>query len=281
MSLFIKLFAPFDMIQFVHAGSKADGTETSKRIYVKACDGLQYLYSRAEFWNNQESNHLTDAVDKNEKAKKYRAKLVSRNTTDTVMKKEENKLENNKFETKTDTKNKDGDLEVKTDSISQRLDNRQNLSNVGISSERKIIVNKGKNASLLTPRSKDGFAREQQHQHTNSVRQQKGQKTERDENFIKKESGVVGLYKKAQERANQPMRQHFRGTEQNENNDHIYSRPEPECSIDKPTVRKALGKLNDDVEYFKKLLNEKGTYFDNRYEIQANELNVSFKQTVL
>ena len=39
-------------------GSEASRNETKKRINDRVCDGLEYLYSRAEFWSQQETVQL-------------------------------------------------------------------------------------------------------------------------------------------------------------------------------------------------------------------------------
>ena len=50
-------------------GSEASGNETKKRINDKVCDGLEYLYSRAEFWSQQETVQLpTSTWAKNRQA---------------------------------------------------------------------------------------------------------------------------------------------------------------------------------------------------------------------
>ena len=191
-------------------------------------------------------------------------------TTDKIVNDgEEKQLENTEFEAETHVRNTDKELGIESEIKSSRFDNRNKVSytknnikttNVGNKSERKTIENRTKDNSVKTTKNNETYRREPHPKHVNNVRQQNGNKINCNENTSKNESGIADARKETQKRTHEPVRHQLRPTDLEVKNDNDSGRVEPECTIDKPTVRKVLGKLNDDVEYFKKLLNEKGKH---------------------
>ena len=182
---------------------------------------------------------------------------------------EEKQLENRKFEAETDVRNTDKELGIESEIKSSRFNNKNKVSytknnikttNVGNKSERKSIENRTKDNSVKTTKNIETYRRESHQKHANNIRQQNVNEINRHENTSKNESGIAYARKETQQRTNQPIRHLLRPTDLEVKNGDTSGRAEPECTIDKPTVRKVLGKLNDDVEYFKKLLNEKGKH---------------------